>query len=201
MRRNIDSRVPVPAVLLSVLTLLIGQHALAAGGVPGPQGRSFPAYQAAAPPRVSMVYGQPYLFPSFNSWGWFGGYYSPFLNLPSLPPARPYLPKYWWVEPYPSADPRQAGYNPASGYPRDEVTTLLLVTHPVKTRIVLDGIYVGTADYLGPIQLPLGEHTLRVEALGYEPSETVISVEQPVLQQLDIRLKPVASGVKPEPRL
>jgi hypothetical protein len=46
------------------------------------------------------------------------------------------------------------------------------------------------ADYLGPIQLPIGEHTLRVEAVGYEPSETIISVEQPVLQQLEISLKP-----------
>jgi hypothetical protein len=156
-------------------------------------------FSTSSPNPVTFV--QPNLFPTFGNFGWFGGFYSPFLNVPTIPPARPYLPKYWWVEPYPSADPRQAGYNPASGYPKDEVTTLLLVTHPVKTRIVLDGIYVGTADYLGPIQLPLGEHTLRVEALGYEPSETVISVEQPVLQQLEIRLKPLAPGAKPEPRL
>jgi hypothetical protein len=41
---------------------------------------------------------------------------------------------------------------------------------------------------------------LRVEAVGYEPSETVISVEQPVLQQLEIRLKPQPPRPKPEPQ-
>jgi hypothetical protein len=183
----------LPIALLIGVTLFVCQHGLVAGQH-GPRA----SFGTSTPMPVSFV--QSYLFPSFGNFGWFGGDYSPFVSMPMLPPARPYLPKYWWVEPYPSADPRQAGYNPASGYPRDEVTTLLLVTYPVKARIVLDGIYVGTADYLGPIQLPLGEHTLRVEALGYEPSETVISVEQPVLQQLEIRLKPLAPSAKPEPR-
>ncbi|MBI1941950.1 MAG: PEGA domain-containing protein [Acidobacteria bacterium] len=148
------------------------------------------------------AYVQPYFYPSFSQYGYhgFGGFYSPFLNLPTPPPAVPYLPKYWWVEPYPSADPRQAGYNPSSGYSRESVTTLLLVTYPLNTRIVLDGIYVGRADYLGPIQLPLGEHTLRVEAPGFEPSETVLNVEEPVLQQLEVRLKPAAQAEsKPRP--
>jgi hypothetical protein len=173
--------------------LLVSQHRLMAG-----QHRSQAGFSTSSPAPVTVA--QPYLFPTFNNFGWFGGFYSPFLSVPTIPPARPYLPKYWWVEPYPSADPRQAGYNPASGYPKGEVTTLLLATRPVKTRIILDGIYVGLADYLGPIQLPLGEHTLRVEAAGYEPSETVISVEQPVLQQLEIRLKPLPPRAEPEPR-
>jgi len=173
--------------------LLVGQRALTARDRAPRVGFSTPS-----PPSVSYV--QSYFYPSFGPWGWFGGYYSPFVNMPTLPPARPYLPKYWWVEPYPSADPRQAGYNPASGYAKDEVTTLLLVTSPAKARVILDGLYVGTADYLGPIQLPLGEHTLRVEAAGYEPSETIISVEQPVLQQLEVRLKPQPPAAKPEAR-
>jgi hypothetical protein len=113
------------------------------------------------------------------------------VSLPSIPRAVPDLPNYWWAEHYPAADPRQAGYNPSSGYPKESVTTLLLATYPLKTRIILDGIYVGRADYLGPIQLPPGEHTLRVEAPGYETSETVLNVEEPALQQLEIRLKSV----------
>lgn len=182
-------------VLIVFLTglLLVGQRALTAGDRSHQVGFSTPSPRSAS-------HVQPYSFPSFSPWGWFGGYYSPFMNMPTLPPARPYLPNYWWVEPYPSADPRQAGYNPASGYARDEVTTLLLVTYPAKARVILDGLYVGTADYLGPIQLPLGEHTLRVEAAGYEPSETILSVEQPVLQQLEVRLKPQTPPAKPEAR-
>jgi hypothetical protein len=141
-------------------------------------------------------YVQPYFYPSYGSFGYYGlgGFYSPFVNLPSIPRAVPDLPKYWWAEPYPAADPRQAGYNPSSGYPKEEVTTLLLVTHPLKTRVILDGIYVGRADYLGPIQLPAGEHTLRVEAPGYETSETVLKVDEPSLQQLEIRLKSVTQA-------
>jgi len=170
-----------------------------------PEEKAAPFTPGVAPPTSSAVtyggYVQPYFFPSFGNLGWFGGgFYSPFVNVPTLPPAYPYLPKYWWVSPYPTADPRQSGYNPASGYPRESVTVLLLTTHPVRTRIILDGIYIGTSDYLGPIQLPVGEHTLRVEAAGYEPSETVLKIEEPVLQQLEVRLKPVPSRPKPEVR-
>ena len=72
---------------------------------------------------------------------------------------------------------------------------MLLETYPKKARVVLDGLYVGTSDSLGPFQLPVGEHTLRVEAAGFEPSETVLKVEQPVLQQLEVRLKAAPSSV------
>ena len=138
-------------------------------------------------------YVQPYFYPSYSPFSYygFGGFYSPFVNVPGIPRAVPDLPNYWWAEHYPTADPRQAGYNPSSGYPKESVTTLLLATYPLNTRIILDGIYVGRADYLGPIQLPVGEHTLRVEAPGYETSETVLNVEVPVLQQLEIRLKSI----------
>ena len=192
MNRTTQSQLLVASLIGTAL--LVSQHRLIAG-----QYRSHVGFGTSSPAPVSFVQ-QPYVFPTFNNFGWFGGFYSPFLSVPTIPPARPYLPKYWWVEPYPSADPRQAGYNPASGYAKDEVTTLLLVTSPAKARVILDGLYVGTADYLGPIQLPLGEHTLRVEAAGYEPSETVLSVEAPVLQQLEVRLKPQAPPAKPEAR-
>ena len=147
-------------------------------------------------------YVQPYFYPSYSPLGYYGfsGFYSPFVSLPSIPRALPDLPNYWWAERYPTADPRQAGYNPSSGYPKESVTTLLLATSPQNTRIILDGIYVGRADYLGPIQLPPGEHTLRVEAPGYETSETVLNVEEPALQQLEIRLKSIKQAESQPPQ-
>lgn len=138
---------------------------------------------------------QSYFYPSFGGYG----YSSPFLSVPSLPPPYPYLPKYWWTGYYSTEDPRQAGYNPSAGYKWEEVTTLILATSPKKASILLDGSFIGNADDLGPIQLPLGEHTLRVEAPGYEPSETVVNVQTPSLQQLQINLKASGSGVTAAP--
>lgn len=138
-----------------------------------------------------------YFYPSY---GFYGGYFSPFLFFPSLPPPTPYMPNYWWTSPYSVADPRQEGYNPSSGYPMGTVATLLLITTPAKARITLDGTLIGTSDSLGPIQLPVGEHSLRVEATGYEPAETILRIEQPVLQQLEIRLDPVHFKPKASPK-
>jgi len=154
--------------------------------------------QAAPAPRASSQRSvTPYFFPSFGGFGGFGfygGYYSPFIDFSTMHSTNPYLPKHWWVERYPSADPRQSGYNPNSGYAREEVTTLILSTNPVKTRVILDGIFIGASDSLGPLQLPLGMHTLRIEAAGFEPSQTVLNVEEPAMQQLEVRLKPLASA-------
>jgi len=158
-----------------------GAHAASRGGplLGAPTGN------AVAPPVYS------YFYPTS---GWYGGYFSPF-----LPTAQTYLPNYWWTGPYPPADPRQDGYNPDSGYPWETVTTLLLSTFPAKARVILDGVFVGTADRLGPTQLPPGEHTLRVDATFYEPSEIVLKVEQPTLQELEVRLKPIVHAAKPGP--
>lgn len=200
MSRRIRQAGLFAGVALAFLFLLSAQPTQASP----PAQRAAVARGQAAPTSHSGSFGgyvQPYFFPSFGRSGWFGaGFYTPFVNLPTIAPAYPYLPKYWWVSHYPIADPRQSGYNPASGYPRESATTLLLTTSPVRTRIILDGLYIGTSDFLGPIQLPVGEHTLRVEAAGYEPSETVLNIEEPVLQQLEVRLKPVASEAKSEPR-
>lgn len=121
----------------------------------------------------------------------YGGFYSPAFSLPMIPPSTSYLGSYWWAGPNASDDPRQAGYNPSAGYPWDSVTTLLLTAKPSHAHVTLDGSDVGSARDLGPIQLPMGEHTLRVEAPGYEPSETLLKVEQPIVQELDVRLTPV----------
>ncbi len=185
-------RSPRWSLLLPVLVMgLVFAAGSRLKGAPA-DGASARIGQAPASNRsFSGGYFQSYFYPSYGPFGYYGlsGFYSPFFSQPGIPRAVPDLPNYWWAEPYPAADPRQAGYNPSSGYPKDSVTTLLLVTFPLNTRIILDGIYVGRADYLGPIQLPSGEHTLRVEAPGYETSETVLNVEEPALRQLEIRLK------------
>jgi hypothetical protein len=184
MSRSLQGRCWVPVSFALGLMLAIAAHAQArdASAILGP---------GAHVGRPGPAYVQPYFIGGggFGPFGFYGGYYSPFVDIPFYGTTSPYLPKYWWVERYPSADPRQAGYNPNSGYPKEEVTTLLLMTYPVKSRVILDGIFVGTSDNLGPIQLPVGVHILRVEAFGFEPSETVLKVEQPTLQQLEVRLE------------
>jgi PEGA domain len=138
-----------------------------------------------------------YSFPSYG----YGGYgYTPGYGMPAVTPPYPYMPNYWWVGSYPTADPRQSGYNPNGGYAWNDVTTLMLTTYPVKSQVTLDGIMVGQADELGPIELPIGEHTLRVDAPGYEPSETVLKVETPTLQQLAVNLKQINFKSQPAPK-
>lgn len=141
------------------------------------------------------------VFLSYGSsfWGGYGGYAPFYGGGYYAPTAGPYLPHGWWTG-YGSADPRGPAYNPDAGYAWESVTTLLLETLPAKARVTLDGIFVGLSDSLGPFQLPSGQHTLRVEAVGYEPSETVLKVEQPALQQLSVKLTEVAHGSKPAPR-
>ncbi len=109
-------------------------------------------------------------------------------------------PNYWWVSHYPLADPRQEGYNPSAGYAWDTVSTLLLKTYPANASVTLDGNELGSADSFGPFQLPLGEHTLRLEAAGFEPSETVLKVEQPLVQRLEVKLNALGQSAKPGPR-
>ncbi len=182
--------------------IVLGQQLRAPVHGLAPGGSGFNCSRVLAPPAIngggsSVPLVNSYFYPTF---GWYGGYASPFLYLPSLSPPHPIAPNYWWTGMYPIADPRQDGYNPSSGYPQGTVTTLLLETFPKNGGVTLDGIFIGTSDYLGPIQLPAGEHSLRVEAPGYEPSEIILKIEQPVLQQLEVRLNPVASSAKPGPR-
>lgn len=127
----------------------------------------------------------PFVVPPFT----WSGYGVGFLGAPQLPPPRPYMPKYWWVSPYSIADPRQSGYNPAAGYRWEDVTTVILHTYPKQADVILDGNAIGSSDDMGPIQLPFGVHTLRVEAPGYEPSETVMRVETRSFQRLQVNLK------------
>lgn len=178
MSRNIRF---VLSTLVSIglgASLLFGQRAR--GG----------AFGSATPPTPVVT---SYFYPTL---GWYGGYSPPY---PAFsPPYNP--PDYWWTGQYPEADPRQEGYNPSSGYLAETVQMLLLTTFPAKARVTLNGIFIGTADLLGPTQLPMGEHSLRVEAVAYGPFETVLRVERPGVQQLELRLDPIVHAAKPGPR-
>lgn len=176
---------------LAILAAVLGSTTVCAAGPRG--GGSFFRGVGAASYRG--------LFPSYGSgyWGGYGGY-SPYYGGRFAGPIGPYLPDGWWTGYYGNTDPRGPAYNPDAGYSWDSVTTLVLDTLPAKARVTLDGIFVGSADLLGPFQLPSGQHTLRVEAAGYEPSETVLKVEQPTLQQLTVKLNEASHSGKPAPR-
>jgi PEGA domain len=122
------------------------------------------------------------------SYGGYGGFYSPGYFGSYLPPAGSYLPPYWWTGQNSGTDPRQAGYNPSGGYSWDSVGALLLSTTPADARVTLDGTDIGTANYLGPIQLPMGKHTIKIEAPGYETSETTLDIQKPAVQKINILL-------------
>ena len=134
--------------------------------------------------------GQGGFYPSYGY-----GFYTPFLIPPSTPVApRAYMPNGWWAGPYANSDPRQAGYNPRAGYRWEDVTTLILGTYPLKAEVTLDGDPIGSASDLGPIQLPPGDHTLRVEAEGYETSETVLKADSSSVRRLQINLHEIVAA-------
>jgi hypothetical protein len=90
-------------------------------------------------------------------------------------------------------DAGSQGYYPNAGYEWSSVGALLLTTSPVKAQVTLDGASVGTADKLGPFQLPVGQYTLRVEAAGYQPYEMVVKFNEPGVRELDVKLKPLST--------
>lgn len=149
---------------------------------------------------ISRAVGASSSAGAFVSYGW-GGYggFAPFSGGYYAPPAGSYLPAGWWTGYNGNTDPRGPTYNPNAGYAWESATTVLLETLPTKARVVLDGIFIGLADSLGPMQLPSGQHTLRVEAAGYESSDTVLKVGEPTLQQLTVKLTEVRHGSKPAP--
>ncbi len=172
--------------ILRMLLLLLAGLMLSSVALFGQRITSIPARP------VSTFYLGPYF-------GGFGGYYGGYSGYPEFTPATPYPYRYWWVGPY-ADNGRQDGYNPSAGYEWDSVGTLILSTTPAKSRVTLDGLTVGTADKLGPTQLPVGVHTLRIQAEGYEPIETVVKFDQPGVQELEIQLKPLATHAKVAPR-
>ena len=184
--------------ILIVMTVAAGM--LLAQGRGGFSSQSSPishALVACPGPVTTFGYATPVYSGFYPSYGGYGGAYSPYFESFSSQAPYPYMPKFWWVGPYGIDDPRQDGYNPNAGYAWDSVGTLMLSTIPAKARVKLDGTSIGAANYLGPIQLPAGDHTLRIEAAGYEPYETVLKVDSPVAQELEVRLRPLAPAPKP----
>lgn len=177
------SRAPLVILLLSLAFFLASAPAFAQ------RGASRPAPQAYSSSRAAPFYG------GYGNYG-SGGY--PFYSSYSSPLWGP--PNYWWVGRYPSENPCQAGCNPNSGYEWDSVGTLILDTNPPKAGVSLDGTYVGTTDKLGPFQLPVGEHTLHIEAPGFEPSDVIVKFDKPGVQSLNVELKLLAASAKPAPR-
>ena len=136
---------------------------------------------------------------SYGGWGGYPGFGGSGLY-PSSSSPLDVPPKYWWVSPYPSENPCQAGCNPNAGYEWDSVGTLILDTTPPKARVTLDGIYAGTTDKLGPFQLPVGEHTLHIEASGFETSDIIVKFDQPGVQNLNVEMKRLTASAKPAPQ-
>lgn len=149
-------------------------------------------YRAPAPYYAGPYYGGVWnggFFPAFGDSGLLASNPSP-LDVP---------PRYWWVSPYPSENPCQAGCNPNAGYEWDSVGTLILDTNPPKAEVTLDGIYAGTTDKLGPFQLPVGQHTLHIQYPGFEPSDIVVKFDQPGVQSLNVVLKRSTDFTRPAP--
>lgn len=178
-----------------VAALIVVAGLLAAPKPCSAQFRSVTAVRQFGGASYGGGYGFPGGYSFYPSYGGFGAGY-----LPSGGGTYPYLPNYWWVSPYRTGNVNQVGYNPSAGYDWDSVTKLVLETYPEKARVTLDGIFLGTADKLGPFQLPVGDHTLRVDAPGYEPSETVLRVQSPALEQLDVRLNALGQEGKRAPK-
>ena len=144
----------------------------------------------------ARVYNSYHAAPVYGGGGWYGGYgFYPYYGSPLT-----VLPNYWWVSPYPSENPCQAGCNPNAGYEWDSVATLILNTNPTQARVTLDGIYAGTTDKLGPFQLPVGEHTLHIEAPGFETSDIIVKFDHPAVQSLNVEMKRLTASAKPAPR-
>jgi hypothetical protein len=186
----------LPALMLLASASLLAQGRGSFGAQPSPISR---AVTTGSAPVTTFSYVMPAYGGFYAGYDAYGGYYSPYFGSYSLQAPYPYMPKFWWVGPYGIDDPRQDGYNPNAGYAWDSVGTLILTTYPAKARVKLDGTFIGLAHYLGPIQLPAGDHSLRIEATGYEPNETVVKVDSPVAQELEVRLKPLAPGAKAAP--
>lgn len=131
-------------------------------------------------------------YPAFGGNGLYG-------SIPSTSPLD-VPPRGWWASPYPSENPCQAACNPNAGYDWSTVGTLILDTIPHTAKVTLDGILAGTTDKLGPFQLPVGEHTLHIEAAGFESTDVIVKFDQPGVRSLNVELKRFVALAKPAPR-
>jgi hypothetical protein len=189
-----------PLKILSAVVMLVGLAAGTTLSIANPRGNNSVGRSFGSTTNSTYASGGAYGgYGGYGGYGYGGGAYAPYAGGGSYYGGNSTGSTHWWVGPNGFTDPRGEGYNPDAGYAWDTVSTLLLETNPPKARVTLDGIFVGTTDSLGPFQLPSGNHTLRIEAAGFEPSETVLKVEKPNVQQLQVNLTPVSHGNKPGP--
>jgi hypothetical protein len=151
---------------------------------------------------VVRTYSSYRAAPVFSRASWAGGFdgFGDSGFFPSYGGSMAVAPNYWWVSPYPSENPCQAGCNPNAGYEWDSVGALILETNPPKACVTLDGIYAGTTDKLGPFQLPVGRHTLHIEAPGFESYDIIVKFDQPGVQNLNVELKRLTATARSAPR-
>jgi hypothetical protein len=86
-------------------------------------------------------------------------------------------------------DARGAPSAPAAG-------RLVVESSPPGARVVIDGTGAGTAP-LGPLALPAGEHSVRLELAGHTPEERGVTLEAGGTYTLAVRLLPVAATPPP----
>jgi len=182
----------LPCGILFTCQILLAQRGVVRSGAPTGGSGYVPtpsAYSVQTPSFPSFPG-----FPQFSAYG-FTELRAPTVDsswtAPSYPPAP--AVNYWWVGSNSAGDARADGYYPNAGYEWTSVGALVLTTSPMKAQVTLDGTSVGTADKLGPFQLPVGQYTLRVEAAGYQPSVMVVKFDEPGVRELDVKLKPLTA--------
>ena len=74
---------------------------------------------------------------------------------------------------------------------REPVGELLIISSVQGAEVVIDGVVVGTTP-LAVLELPEGQHRVRMTAPGTEPFVTDVSVRAGRLQRLEVRLVPQA---------
>jgi predicted Ser/Thr protein kinase len=70
---------------------------------------------------------------------------------------------------------------------------LVVESTPAGARVIVDGAGAGTAP-LGPLSLPAGEHTVRLELAGHTPEQRSVTVEAGGTSTLTVTLLPLAAA-------
>src|SRR5262245_21062174 len=74
--------------------------------------------------------------------------------------------------------------------------SLLRHCQPERDEVFIDGEREGTVPLPGPVPLPPGEHTIKVQKPGYAPLIDVFKITRKSQTRLDVELVPVSGAVK-----
>jgi hypothetical protein len=92
---------------------------------------------------------------------------------------------------------RLAGVRESYGAPSPPAAGRLVVeSSPPGARVLIDATGAGTAP-IGPLPLPAGEHTVRLELEGHTPEERTVTLEAGGTLTLAVRLLPIAAATPP----